>query len=133
MCEENNALLWNNTWVLVPPSPHQNLVGCCWVYKVKRQADGSVEQYKARLVAKGFHQQLDRTSGSIVILLIYVDDLVVIGLDPSAVIDCVSSLCSAFAYRDLGSLGFFLGMEVVRDNTILYLSQRRYVVDLLAT
>ena len=34
-----------------------NLVGCKWVYKIKRNADGLVTQYKARLVAKGFHQQ----------------------------------------------------------------------------
>uniref|UniRef100_A0A2N9F5L7 Reverse transcriptase Ty1/copia-type domain-containing protein n=1 Tax=Fagus sylvatica TaxID=28930 RepID=A0A2N9F5L7_FAGSY len=35
----------------------QNLVGCRWVYKIKRATDGSVSRYKARLVAKGFHQQ----------------------------------------------------------------------------
>lgn len=46
-----------NTWVLVLPSPQQNLVGYWWVYKVKRQVDGSVKQYKARLFAKGFHLQ----------------------------------------------------------------------------
>ena len=57
MTEEINALLKNNTWVLVPPSPHQNKVGCKWVYCIKQNSDGSIERYKARLVAKGFHQQ----------------------------------------------------------------------------
>ena len=57
MTEEINALLKNNTWVIVPPSPHQNKVGCKWVYRIKRNSDGSIEIYKARLVAKGFHQQ----------------------------------------------------------------------------
>ncbi|KAI5318258.1 hypothetical protein L3X38_037966 [Prunus dulcis] len=57
MTNEFNALLKNNTWTLVPSSPHHHIVGCKWVFKVKRLADGSVERYKARLVAKGFHQQ----------------------------------------------------------------------------
>ncbi|CAL8999019.1 unnamed protein product [Prunus brigantina] len=57
MSEEINALLKNNTWSLVPPSPHHNTVGSKWVFRIKRKPDGSIERYKARLVAKGFHQQ----------------------------------------------------------------------------
>jgi hypothetical protein len=54
---EFNALLHNQTWSLVPPHGSQNPVGCKWVFKLKRKADGSIERHKARLVAKGFHQQ----------------------------------------------------------------------------
>jgi Reverse transcriptase (RNA-dependent DNA polymerase)/gag-polypeptide of LTR copia-type/GAG-pre-integrase domain len=57
MNKEHAALLTNQTWELVPPSPEQNVVGCKWVFKIKRRADGSLERYKARLVAKGFHQE----------------------------------------------------------------------------
>ncbi|XP_043700135.1 uncharacterized mitochondrial protein AtMg00820-like [Telopea speciosissima] len=57
MAEEFNALLRNGTWSLVPRDPAMNLIGCKWVYRIKRKADGSLERYKARLVAKGFHQQ----------------------------------------------------------------------------
>jgi hypothetical protein len=57
MASEFGALQRQHTWSLVPPCSDQNLVGCRWVYKIKRNADGSVARYKARLVAKGFHQK----------------------------------------------------------------------------
>jgi hypothetical protein len=54
---EFDALLCNQTWTLIPSHPSQNLIGCKWVFRVKRKADGTIERHKARLVAKGFHQQ----------------------------------------------------------------------------
>ncbi|EOY32308.1 Uncharacterized protein TCM_040047 [Theobroma cacao] len=57
MIEEFNALVKNQTWVLVPPSSKQTVIGCKWVFKIKRKPDGSIDRYKARLVAKGFHQR----------------------------------------------------------------------------
>lgn len=54
--EELAALHKNQTWTLVPKDSDMNIVGCKWIYKVKLQADGSVECLKAWLVAKGFHQ-----------------------------------------------------------------------------
>jgi hypothetical protein len=56
MESEYSALIRNNTWHLVPPSPGHNLIDCKWVYKIKRKADGFIDRYKARLVAKGFKQ-----------------------------------------------------------------------------
>lgn len=57
MENEHQALLRNGTWHLVPRPKGKNVIGCKWVYKVKRKADGSVERYKARLVAKGYKQR----------------------------------------------------------------------------
>jgi hypothetical protein len=54
---EFDALLRNDTWTLVPPTSDMNIVGCKWVFRLKRKADGSIDRHKARLVAKGFHQQ----------------------------------------------------------------------------
>jgi hypothetical protein len=54
---EFDALLKNQAWTLVPSSSSHNLIGCKWVFRIKRHADGSIERFKAQLVAKGFHQQ----------------------------------------------------------------------------
>jgi histone deacetylase 1/2 len=57
MSEEYDALVYNGTWELVPPDGITNVVGCRWVYRIKRLSDGSINRFKARLVAKGFHQR----------------------------------------------------------------------------
>ena len=54
MSDEFDVLLRNDTWDLVPRN-HQNLVGCRWIFRIKRNMDGSIAKYKARLVAKGYH------------------------------------------------------------------------------
>ncbi|GKV05181.1 hypothetical protein SLEP1_g17219 [Rubroshorea leprosula] len=57
MSEEFSALVRQGTWELVLPSPDHHLIGCKWVFRLKRAPDGRLERYKARLVAKGFHQR----------------------------------------------------------------------------
>ena len=234
-----HVLLRNDTWELVPPDPSQNLVGNKWVYRIKRNPDGTIERYKARLVAKGFHQrpgidfhetfspvvkpttvrtvlslalqrnwairQLDvhnaflngtlqeevfmsqplgmrdhtfpnhvcrlkkaiyglkqapqawydalrsflvslgfitsRADTSLFILrnptvtvyfLVYVDDLIITGNDPTLVSQIIAKLDSTFSTKDLGTLSFFCGVEVLPTATGLLLSHRKYVVDLLS-
>jgi hypothetical protein len=58
MQTEFNTLLKNRTWTLVLSSVAKNVVGCKWIFKLKRKADGSIKRHKTRLVAKGFHQHV---------------------------------------------------------------------------
>ncbi|MCO5610643.1 hypothetical protein L7F22_064882 [Adiantum nelumboides] len=55
--DELQALEAANTWELVPPPEHHNIVSYKWLLKKKYHPNGSVDRYKARLVARGFTQQ----------------------------------------------------------------------------
>ena len=57
MQDDITALEMNNTWFLTDLPSDKIAIGCRWVYKIKYNADGSIERYKARLVAKGYTQQ----------------------------------------------------------------------------
>lgn len=57
MKEELDALYKQGTWNLVPLPTKKNLVGCKWIFKIKKHANGSIARHKARLVAKGFSQE----------------------------------------------------------------------------
>ena len=52
--------------------------------------------------------------------LIYVDDLIVIASQPSAIDDLLHYLKTDFAIKDLGNLKFFLGVEVHPTPQVLY-------------
>ncbi|KAM2884753.1 hypothetical protein COP2_012021 [Malus domestica] len=237
MQEKYNALLNTGTWSLDPSQPFQNLVGCKWVFHIKRNPYGTIARYKAQLVAKGFHQQqgLDYTetfipvakpvtiwllltmaaqfdwflnqldvnnaflhgnlsesvfmvqpSGfedltkpthvcglhkslyglkqaprawyeklysalssfgfhgsqndhslfvkkdpTLVFILIYVDDILVTGPDAQACQATISQLSALFPIKDLGPLHYFLGIEVKRSSSGIFISQTKYILDLL--
>uniref|UniRef100_A0A6V7M0T8 Integrase catalytic domain-containing protein n=1 Tax=Bracon brevicornis TaxID=1563983 RepID=A0A6V7M0T8_9HYME len=57
MDEEMESLSKNETWDLEPKSANKNVIGCKWVFTIKRHADGSPKRFKARLVAQGFSQR----------------------------------------------------------------------------
>ncbi|KAB2634323.1 hypothetical protein D8674_038379 [Pyrus ussuriensis x Pyrus communis] len=57
MQEEFNALKSQGTWILVPPPSHRSIISSKWVYKVKKNPDGSTSRFKARLVAHGYTQE----------------------------------------------------------------------------
>ena len=56
MDHEMEALEHAGTWTIVKWVLNTNVVSCKWVFKLKQQADGSIDKYKARLVAQGFTQ-----------------------------------------------------------------------------
>ena len=72
-----------------------------------------------------------RKSSMVIILLIYVDDILVAGNDSSYIQQLITQLGTEFAIKDLGSLHYFLGIEVKRSSDGIFLSQQKYIHDLL--
>ncbi|PRQ27705.1 putative linoleate 9S-lipoxygenase [Rosa chinensis] len=75
---------------------------------------------------------LKNQKGKVTVLIIYVDDMVVTGNDLEEIKKLQSALSVEFEMKDLGSLKYFLGIEVARGKDCIMLSQRKYVLDLLA-
>ncbi|WVZ05185.1 hypothetical protein V8G54_018531 [Vigna mungo] len=184
---------------------YSNLVGCKWVFRIKRNSDGSIDRYKARLVAKGFHQspgwdctetfspvvklvtirivltlavrqgwfirQLDVNNAFLqgtlkeeVFMLQppgfvnksfpdhvcrlkkalyglkqtpctwYIElrvFLISLGFVNSTLSNLISTLAARFSLKDLVCLNYFSGVEVIPSAIGLFLSQRKYINDLL--
>nr|XP_048323011.1 uncharacterized mitochondrial protein AtMg00810-like [Ziziphus jujuba var. spinosa] len=147
-----------------------NLIGNKWLFRLKRNLDGSIRRYKARLKAKGFHQAagvdytdtfslaprawFDKLKGTLlqwdfkhskvdsslfllhydvgcIWLLLYVDDILITGSSLCLINKFVFQLNKTFSLKDLGSVFYFLGIEVIRDVNGMHLSQTRYIEDLL--
>ena len=54
---EIESIIKNNTWDLVDLHEGAKAIGLKWIFKIKRNVDGSINKYKSRLVAKGHIQR----------------------------------------------------------------------------
>jgi len=59
------------------------------------------------------------------------DDIVVTGNDPEERKALQNYLSKEFEMKDLGDLKYFLGIEMSRSNKGIFLSQRKYILNLL--
>ncbi|GKB34570.1 ribonuclease H-like domain-containing protein [Tanacetum coccineum] len=238
MYDEYNALVKNDTWLLVPRPAGVNMVRSMWLFKHKFHADGTLSRYKARLVANGSSQQLGvdfdetfspvvkpatirtvlslavsrqwpihqldvknaflngdlseivymnqppgfvdsryprhvcllqrslygfkqaprtwfkrfagyatragfahsrcdsslfifRQGSQVAYLLIYVDDIILTASSTALLHQIIASLHKEFDMTDLGALNYFLGISADRTSIGLFLSQRKYALQLL--
>ena len=77
----------------------------------KTQADGCV-----------FVKRYD--GGNFLILLLYIDDMLIVGWDPKKIGSLKKAVSKSFAMKDMGPTQKFLGMHIVQDRTkkLLWLS-----------
>ena len=73
-----------------------------------------------------------RTATSSMYILVYVDDILLLGSDAKEVEQFISTLNLFFPVKDMGILHYFLGIECHFTSSALYLSQKKYISELLA-
>ena len=129
----------------LPPGCMISEVHCQKVCKLKKSLYGLKQSLRAwfgrftkSIRSFGYCQSnLDHTlflknqHGKITALIVYVDEMVVTGNDLDERKALQSYLSSEFEMKDLGHLKYFLGIEVPRSDKGIFLSQRKYALDLL--
>lgn len=69
---------------------------------------------------------------NIVIMLVYVDDLLITCSSSNMITELKQVLKGSFMMKDLGSLQYFLGIEVAKSEHGLVLNQCKYALDLIS-
>lgn len=64
-------------------------------------------------------------------MLVYIDNIIIIGNDPIAIDLLKHCLHSKFKLKDLGPLKYFLGIEVAWVEANIHLSQWKYVLEVI--
>ena len=75
---------------------------------------------------------LQERDGMFLVVIVYVDDIIIASTRIEDAQVLVQQLASAFQLRDLGPPKLFLGIEVARSTEGITISQRKYVLDMLA-
>lgn len=109
------------------------------IYGLRQAPRAWYHELRTFLLLFGFKNSLADTSlfvyndGHFMLyVIVYVDDLIVTGDQPHKIDEFVSFLAKKFALKDLGSLSYFLGIAAIPNSTGLVLSQRQYILELLA-
>jgi hypothetical protein len=72
-----------------------------------------------------------RTVDSLLLLVLYVDDLLITGCSTSVIVAVKRILHDRFLMKDMHLLHFFMGLNISQDASGIKLSQAKYAQDLL--
>ena len=108
------------------------------LYGLKQASRQWFDKFSKTILQMGFVQSKSdyslwpHTQGSsFIVLLVYVDDILLTRNYPACVDSLKKVLDDRFRLKDLGSLGYFLGLEVARTDEVIRLNQRKYDLEIL--
>ncbi|XP_057452738.1 uncharacterized mitochondrial protein AtMg00810-like [Lotus japonicus] len=78
----------------------------------------------------GVYVKRSKSTGMIIVCL-YVDDLLVTGSIEAEIVKFKEKMQSEFEMSDMGELSFFLGIEFLRTEQGIFISQRKYAARVL--
>ncbi|PKI46814.1 hypothetical protein CRG98_032811 [Punica granatum] len=111
---------------------------CKSLYRLKQSPRARFDCFSSTVLKFGLvRSQFDHSvffrhyEGRHILLVVYVDDIVITGDDAVGIFQLKAYLHSQFQTKDLGALKYFLGIEVAQSKRDIYISQRKYVLDIL--
>ena len=108
------------------------------LYGLKRTSRKWYEKLTRLLITNGYQQATSdaslftkKTFDNFTVLLVYVDDIILAGDSISEITFIKNALYQDFKIKDLGTLKYFLGLEVAHSQSGISLCKRKYCLDLL--
>ncbi|GJX39533.1 ribonuclease H-like domain-containing protein [Tanacetum coccineum] len=121
MHDEYNALIKNSTWPIHQLDVKNAFLNGCL-------SETMIGFSSSRCDSSLFIYQ---HGSEVAYILIYVDDIILMASSTNLVQRITSSLHKEFDMTDLGALNYFLGISVTRDSRGMFLSQKKYALELL--
>ncbi|GJW04978.1 putative ribonuclease H-like domain-containing protein [Tanacetum coccineum] len=112
-----------DVWILVDLPNGKKAIGTKWVFRNKKDEWGIVIRNKARLVAQGHRQEEG--------IKVYVDDIIFGSINKELCTGFEKLMKDKFQMSFIGELTFFLGLQVQQKEDGIFISQDKYVAEIL--
>ncbi|XP_019439031.1 PREDICTED: uncharacterized protein LOC109344732 [Lupinus angustifolius] len=137
-----NGDLHEEIYMVPPPGVSHNPGEVCKLqkslYGLKQAPRAWFEKFSIVITSLGFSSSphdsalfVRNTPHGCIIISLYVDDMIITGDDIDGIIKLKTQLAEQFEMKDLGTLTYFLGIEVASSPRGYLLSQSKYIADIL--